>query len=88
MTMGSELRRYIKLYCGSLRAFAIDLGWHESTIRHWCNDEHTIPLKKLAIIGEYFAEFSGEPPHFFVMRLTMAHPTVIEVVKVWQRNRA
>jgi hypothetical protein len=84
---GQLLLSWIHEHCKTVRSFCDDIGFPESTVRNWYNNDVPIPIEKMAIIGEYFSEITGEPPHVFVMRLVMHNRHVVEVVKVWQKKK-
>lgn len=88
MTQGRQLYMFIEEHCKSVNDFAKDIGYPPSTVWNWiCDQPAQIPMQKLAVIGEYFADLTGTPPSFFIMRLTLAHEAVIEVMLNWQKRQ-
>ena len=87
MSQGSVLTDYIYKHCKSRRAFCADIGFRESTVANWCNDNTPIPLHKIAIMAEFFEEITKEPPHVFIFRLVMQETTVAKVISTYQRSK-
>ncbi len=87
MSMGSILGQYIHDHCRSRRAFCADIGFRESTVSNWCNDRVSVPLPKIAIMAEYFEEYTNEPPSVFVFRLVMAEPTTLKIIQSYQKKQ-
>jgi len=86
-TTGQLLRSWIDDNCGTVRAFCRDIGFKESRVFNWCNNDAPISTENIALIAEYFAEITDTPPNVYVMRLTMHNRHVVRVINVWQKKQ-